>query len=101
MGCKQCPGLFAVVCAGSVFSACSSAGSQPDTRPYVADLSPDEELVCRHYRAVGSHIPVEVCRTRGELEAEREATMRTVGPLRPMGGNTRPMSGDDPMGVPR
>ena len=102
MECNERVGLLVLVLTGSaVFSACSSPGSQPDEQPYVADLSPDEELVCRRYRAVGTHIPVEVCRTRAELEAEREASMRSVGPLRSMGGDSSRMRGDDPMGGPR
>ena len=91
-------GLMPLVVAMAAAS-CSSAERRPDA-PIVADLSPDEEVICRRYRPVGTHIPVQVCRTRAEIEAAREAALRSVGPLRPMSGGERPMGGDDRMRPP-
>jgi hypothetical protein len=96
----QYPELCLLILAGSAVNACSSPDSLPDEQPYVADLSPDEEIVCRRYREVGTHIPVRVCRTRAEIRAAQEEAMRAVGPLRSMGGGGAGVSGDDP-GPPR
>ena len=84
----------------SALVSCSSSERRPD-EPIVADLSPGEEIVCRRQRPVGSHIPVEVCRTRAEIEAAQEAASRAVGPLRTMSGDSRRMGGDDPIASPR
>lgn len=96
---KYFPAGLSLAAALCILAGCSSTGSRPD-EPIVADLAPGEELICRRYRPVGSHIPVEVCRSRAEIEAAREAALRSVGPLRPMSGGERPMSGDDRMRPP-
>ena len=80
-------------------AGCASGGDPAD-QPYVADLPPGEEVICRRYRPVGSHIPTTVCRTRAEMEAAREAAERAVGPLRTMSGSERAMGGDDRMRPP-
>jgi len=53
----------------------------------VQDLSSREEVICKRQRHLGSHIPVTVCRTRAQIEADQQAAMRSVGPMRPTGGS--------------
>ncbi len=50
--------------------------------PIAASASPPQnELVCRKVRSVGSNIPKKVCRTRAQLEADRESGQETLDAL--------------------
>jgi hypothetical protein len=42
--------------------------------------------VCRKRRPIGSHIPVTVCKTRGQIDGDREAALNSVGMLRTISG---------------
>ena len=72
-------------------AGCASNESEPESVAY-DNLPPDrDEVICRRQRPVGSHVPVTVCRTRGQMERDREAAMRIYGPGAPeMGDLPRP-----------
>ncbi|MDX1405455.1 MAG: hypothetical protein R3192_12995 [Woeseiaceae bacterium] len=55
-----------------------------------ADTPPKDEIVCRRVRPVGSHVPVEVCRTTAQSEEDQRRALDAIGPLRPMGGDLPP-----------
>ena len=38
----------------------------------------DQEVVCRRVRVTGTHFKQRVCKTRGQMKAEREAARRTM-----------------------
>lgn len=57
-----------------------------DVVAYQALPMDPNEVICKRQRPIGSHIPVRVCRTRAQIEADREAALRNTGPLRTMGG---------------
>jgi hypothetical protein len=54
--------------------------------PTATNQDTKDTIVCKTQRKVGSHIPVRVCRTRGEMEAAQKAAVEMAGPLRTMGG---------------
>jgi hypothetical protein len=83
----------------TTFSACASSTNPQEPEP-VAELEVNEageyvfpeddkanEIVCRRYRTVGSHLPKRVCKTRREMEEEQREALESVGPLRTMGGD--------------
>lgn len=81
----HCSGFW--VLAGLLsLSACSTTDSKEGDY-IVSSLSPEEEVICKRQRPVGSHIPVTICRTRAQIQADQEAAMREVGPMRTMGGD--------------
>ncbi len=73
-----------LLAAALILSGCATSESD---EYIVSDLAPEEEVICKRQRPVGSHIPVRVCRTRAQIEADKEAAMREVGPLRTIGGD--------------
>jgi hypothetical protein len=52
-----------------------------------------EELVCKRERVVGSHIPRRTCRTRAQVQAERELSKQAMGELEKTGGPNREGAG--------
>lgn len=48
----------------------------------------EDPVICRRQRVIGSHVPVRVCKTKSQMEADRRAAQRAIGPLRPSGGST-------------
>ena len=79
---------------------CSANDTEPDESGELVaydEPGPDpNQLVCKQQRPVGSHIPVRVCRTRAQIEADRERALRSTGPLRTMGGRPPPPSPTPP-----
>lgn len=72
-------------------AACATGESTPDSDIQAsidADAATDAraELVCRKRRPIGSHIPVTVCKTRGQIDGDREAALNSVGMLRTISG---------------
>ena len=57
-------------------------------KPLVEDYKEDR-VICRRQRTAGSHVPVTVCKSESQMKAERGATQETIGPLRPMAGDSR------------
>lgn len=54
-----------------------------------------DEVVCKRQRTSGSHVSRKVCKTRGEIEDEREAAFDVVGSLGPVAQPIR-SAGDEP-----
>lgn len=44
----------------------------------VATVAESEELVCRRVKKVGTHRTTKVCRTRGQIDAERESAQKNL-----------------------
>ena len=63
-----------------VLGACALPASAKDDAPDAAGAQTStkdkDEMVCRRVRVTGSHFKQRVCRTRGQMEAEREAAQR-------------------------
>lgn len=79
----------------AIVAACRStvpadAGTETElvTQQVSDDDYEEDPVICRRQRVVGSHVPVRVCKTKSQMEAERRAMQRAIGPLRPMGGST-------------
>lgn len=70
----------------SIGMAACAGNENRSKEEYLAGRPPEDELICRRQRPVGSHVPVHICRTRAQVEADREAALNEVGPLRTMGG---------------
>lgn len=87
--------LIALLLLGGSLGACASGGD-PAPLP-VADIAPRagdpeiaqvrevrpdpvsaDDVICRREVPTGSHLPVRVCRTRAELEAERIESQRML-----------------------
>jgi hypothetical protein len=95
--------IYLTIVLAALTSACSTSGvnARPPTAgkmsieknpglratPTATNSETKDEVVCRTQRAVGSHIPRRVCRTRAEMEAAQKAAIETAGPLRTMGGD--------------
>jgi hypothetical protein len=60
---------YTAVAAGQESSAATGARMADDTKP---------ERVCRREKQIGSNIPVTVCRTRAQMDAEEAAARREV-----------------------
>jgi len=80
-----------------LMSACGSTSETPESggeTVVVADtLDKDlggDKMICRRQRVVGSHIPIQVCKTEAQLAREREDALDSVGMLRTIGGNGMP-----------
>ena len=97
-------GYTIAVGAFALIAACGSSppGSTDAADELVAgkmiDIDYDEDrVICKRQRVVGSHVPQTICKTESQIQAEREALERSVGPLRPMTGYThKPDPGADP-----
>ena len=76
--------VVATTSIGIVACATSETGSDAE---YFSGQPPKDEIICRRQRTVGSHVPVHICRTRAQVEADREAALRAIGPLRTMSGD--------------
>lgn len=83
MSSKLCIAILAIAATPIGIVACATT----ETDRYAYDEQAEEEMVCRRERVVGSHFPVRVCRSKKQVEEDREGVLRTVGPLRPMGGD--------------
>lgn len=46
--------------------------------PKVASAGSPDDVICTREKVTGSHFSRKVCRTRGEIEAEREAHQRAL-----------------------
>lgn len=94
-------GLAAIALA-AVIAACGARPTAEDAADElvagdVIDVDYDEDrLVCKRQRVIGSNVPRTVCKTESQIEAERQAAEKAVGPLRPMGGYTGRDPGSDP-----
>ena len=78
------------VCSGYASSGdetAADAGTGQPTTVAADGPPPRDTLVCRRYRTVGSHMPVRVCRTIAEMEADRAAVQDSMGMLGTMGGS--------------
>ena len=72
-------------------SACSSNETAPDeAMAYEEPRFDPNEVICKRQRPVGSHVPVTVCRTRAQMEMDREAAYRNFGPDAPEMGDLPP-----------
>jgi hypothetical protein len=69
--------------------ACATNESQQDGL-YSSAREAGDEVICRKQRPVGSHVPVLVCRTRRQMDRERDAAVDSVGILRTMTGDLPP-----------
>ena len=86
--------LAVIAVAGGLATGCGSTSKTPESggkEVVVADtLDKDlggDKIICRREHAVGSHVPIRICKTEAQLAREREATLNSVGMLRTMGGN--------------
>ena len=77
-------------------AGCSSAGKTPGGQPpvlvagdQVVEDYDEDRVICQRRHTAGSHIPVRVCMTESEMRAERDELQQTIGPLRPITGDTR------------
>ncbi len=86
---KRLP-VFLLVATTSIGIAACATGENSSDNIYENKYEARNELICRRQRTVGSHIPVQICRTRAQIEADREAAMRMVGPLSTESGNLPP-----------
>ena len=89
---KRIHSLLLALAAFLGVSACASNESPSETDIQAAidaDAAADAraEVVCRKRRPVGSHIPVMVCKTRGQMDRDREAALDSVGMLRTLTGD--------------
>ncbi len=78
----------------AVLAGCGSTPAGQDADPTaVAGVAIDDydedRVICRRQRVVGSNVPVRVCKTESQMEAERAALEKQIGSLRPMTGDTR------------
>ena len=73
--------LLLVIPALFLVSSCASSKPEPDqsifaaknAEPYdVVAISEQSEVICKTERPTGTRIGVRVCRTRAQIEAERE-----------------------------
>ena len=72
-------------------AACSGNDTVGDgTVAYEVPRYDPDEVICKRQRPVGSHIPVRVCRTRAQIEREREVLYRTFGTGAPEMGDLPP-----------
>jgi len=55
-----------------------TSGPDSSRLPTQAQRAGDDEVVCRRQRVVGSNIPQQVCRTRGQLRREQEDSERLI-----------------------
>jgi hypothetical protein len=70
---------------------CSSNETVSDeTLAYEEPRFDPNEVICKRQRPVGSHVPVRVCRTRLQMERDREAAYRNFGPGAPEMGDLPP-----------
>ncbi|HVE86905.1 MAG TPA: hypothetical protein VND93_28815 [Myxococcales bacterium] len=71
-----CMGAAALLLGGCASMRAAPRGplgqAQPLGWPVVAGANPGQEQVCTLEVPTGSHLPREVCRTRAELDRERE-----------------------------
>lgn len=89
--------LLAMAVSAVVLAACAASETVPeDSVAYQEPPMDPNEVVCKRQRPIGSHIPVTVCRTRAQMEADREAALRATGPLRTMGGRPGPATPPPP-----
>ena len=87
--------LLALAVTAAALAGCASRGGTQGEPPelvagdlVVEDVDYDR-VVCQRRRTAGSHIPVRVCMTESEMRAERDQLQKTIGPLRPITGDTR------------
>lgn len=67
----------------------SAQGAQKDKAAVAqASKDPNNELVCEEVEVTGSHIPRRICRTRKQVDQEREQAQKAL---------QRPKSGEDRM----
>ncbi|MFO1427147.1 MAG: hypothetical protein U1F11_09255 [Steroidobacteraceae bacterium] len=59
-------------------AAVQPAAAPPAAAPPDATASATTKKICRREQVVGSRIPVKVCRSQAELDAEREATQNAL-----------------------
>ena len=77
--------------------ACSANDTVPDDGLVYNEPAMDpNQVICKRQRPAGSHIPRRVCRTRAQIEQDREAALRATGPLRTMGGIGPPPPASSP-----
>ena len=89
----QIPLVVTAVIALSGIVACSANETAPDDGLVYNEPAMDpNQIICKRQRVAGSHIPRRVCRTRAQIEQDREAALRATGPLRTMGGIGPPPS---------
>lgn len=80
-----------LIAAAIGMAACSGNKTEPDaTVAYDVPRFDPHEVICKRQRPVGSHIPVMVCRTRAQMEMDREAAYRNFGPGAPETGDLPP-----------
>ena len=68
------------IIAALVLCACAAPASAKDeagdATAAEADKKDKDEMICRRVRVIGPHFKQRVCKTRGQMEAEREAAQR-------------------------
>lgn len=83
--------MLIVIAVLAGLSACSGNETEPDgTIAYEEPRFDRNEVICKRQRPVGSHVPVRVCKTRAQMEMDREAAYRNYGPGAPETGDLPP-----------
>ena len=85
---KQFYAILLAIAAPVGIVACATSESGQDAS-YSSVSEARDDVICRRQRTVGSHVPVRVCQTRGQMERDREAALNEVGMLRTMSGDLR------------
>lgn len=73
--------LSALFAALTLTLAVSPAEPGQGEEPAPASTRERDDLVCKRERVIGSHIRKRTCRTRAQIEAEREATQKAIEDL--------------------
>jgi len=79
-------GLFA--CSGN--ETVTDQTADDETVAYEFPRYDPDEVICKRQRPVGSHVPKMVCRTRRQMELDREAVYRNFGTGAPEMGDLPP-----------
>lgn len=69
--------LLALLAAALVTGEATAAGAPA---PPVEANAPKEEMICRRERATGSNRMEKVCRSKTQIQAERDAREKRLGP---------------------
>jgi hypothetical protein len=65
-------------CATAAPPPAPTGSAQAAQQDKTAAADPDNELVCEEVPITGSHLPQRVCRTRRQIQREREAAQKAL-----------------------
>ena len=69
----------------------TNADVSKNSKIVLADKNSTEKVICKQQMRLGTHRKTTVCRTQGEMKAEREATQRALLPQQNQTGTGVPV----------